>query len=40
MRTATQYLTIGAVTQALHLRLGKQLVANGFAKTGSGHHFQ
>ena len=38
MRAPAHHLTIGAVTQPLHLRFGQQLVLHSFAKTGARNH--
>jgi len=38
MRATAHHLTIGAVTQSLHLRFGQQLVLHSFAKTGARNH--
>ena len=38
MRAAAHHLTIGAVTQSLHLGFGQQLVLHSFAKTGARNH--
>ena len=38
MGAPAHHLTIGAVTQSLHLRFGQQLVLHSFAKTGARNH--